>query len=79
MVRQLIWVLVLVSGLANAAQIGVGVDRNPVNQDESFTLIFRATGSVDDDPDFLPLETDFEVLSQQKKQQMSWVNGESNH
>ncbi len=79
MVRQLIWVLVLVSSLANAAQIGVGVDRNPVNQDESFTLIFRATGSVDDDPGFLPLETDFEVLSQQKKQQMSWVNGESNH
>jgi len=79
MVKQLVWGLLLISTWAGAVEIDVGVDQNPIGIDESFTLIFRSTSSPDDDPDFSPLDDGFEVLSQQKKQQMSWVNGESNH
>ncbi len=81
MVRHLIAALclLLISSGVNAVQVGVGVDRNPVNLDESFTLVFRSNESPDDDPDFGPIEKDFELVSQQKKQQLSWVNGESNH
>lgn len=79
MVKWLLGGMLLISGWVGAVEIDVGVDQNPVGVDESFTLIFRSTDSPDDDPDFSPLDTDFELLSQQKKQQMSWVNGESNH
>lgn len=79
MVRHLIVLLCfqLITFGVNAAQIDVGVDRNPVNLDESFVLLFRSNETADDDPDFAPLNQDFEILSQQKKQQMSWVNGNS--
>ena len=35
-----------------AADIKVSVDRNPVSLDESFKIIFTATQSPDNDPDF---------------------------
>ena len=55
--------LALLSGLAGAADITVHTDRNPAVLQESFQLIFDATGDVDDEPDFSPLEKDFQVLS----------------
>jgi tetrahydromethanopterin S-methyltransferase subunit F len=58
-----------------AANIEVTLDRNPVPINESFTLTFTANESPDDDPDFSPLQANFEVLNQSQSSQMSIVNG----
>lgn len=71
-------VILLLSGFiftANAAQISVQVDRNPVNLNESFQLIFSADASPDDDPDFSALESDFEIISQSQSSNISMING----
>ncbi len=60
-----------------AAEINVSVDRNPVSLDESFQIIFTASESPDDDPDFSPLEQDFSILSQSSSSSSSWINGKS--
>ena len=67
-------VLALFPGFAGAATITVKTDRNPVVLQESFQLLFEAAGSVDDDPDFSPLEKDFQVLSTSTNTSMSIVN-----
>ena len=58
-----------------AANITVMTDRDPVSLHESFEMIFEADGSVDDDPDFSPLNKDFQVLSTGVSSNMSIVNG----
>ena len=74
----LIFVLALVlsafSGFADAASVTVKTDRNPVALQESFQLIFEAEGKVDDDPDFSPLEKDFEILFTSVSSNMSIIN-----
>ena len=61
---------------AQAANIVASVDRNQIFLDESFRLVFEADDSVDDDPDFSPLQKDFEILSQSQSTNMSYVNGQ---
>ncbi len=63
---------------AQATTITAQVDRNPVQINESFTLTFAANGSVDDDPDFKPLERDFEILSRNSGSNISIINGSYN-
>ncbi|MDP1774397.1 MAG: BatD family protein [Methylobacter sp.] len=60
-----------------AAQISVSFDRNPVSLDESFQIIFTANDTPDNDPDFSPLEQDFEILGQSQSSNSSWINGKS--
>jgi BatD DUF11 like domain len=60
---------------AAAADINVSVDRNPVGVNESFQLIFTADSTPDDDPDFKPLENDFEILNQAQSSNFSMING----
>ena len=67
-------VLALFPGFAGAATITVKTDRNPVVLQESFQLLFEAAGDVDGDPDFSPLEKDFQVLSTSTSTNMSIVN-----
>ena len=67
--------LLLVALPAAAATIEVTPDRNPVPPGESFRLVFSAHGSVDDDPDFTPLQKDFDILSQGRSSQVNIVNG----
>ena len=67
-------VLLLCAGPAGAATITVYTDRDPAVLQESFQLIFEATGDLDDDPDFSPLEQDFQVLSTSTSTSMSIVN-----
>lgn len=62
---------------AFATEIKVTLDRNPVSINESFQITFTATESPDDDPDFSPLEMDFEVLNQSHRNNSSWINGKS--
>ena len=66
--------LALFPGFSDAATITVHTDRNPAVLQESFHLIFEAAGDVDDDPDFSPLEKDFQVLSTSTSTSMSIVN-----
>ncbi len=60
---------------ALTAEIHVTTDRNPVNMNESFQIIFSADDDVDGEPDFSPLSKDFDILNQSHSSQASWVNG----
>lgn len=75
-------VLLLVLGVvfsinAFAVDVDVSVDRSQLTINESFKLTFSASESPDDDPDFTPLEENFQILNQRKSSQSSWVNGQS--
>jgi hypothetical protein len=79
-IKKLVFLLLLSSfmpGNVFAAQIGVSFDRNPVSLDESFQIIFTANDTPDNDPDFSPLEQDFEILGQSQSSNSSWINGRS--
>jgi len=69
--------LLICSHSALAIEIKTTLDRNPVSINESVQLTFTATESPDDDPDFSPLEKDFEILNQSQRSNSSWVNGKS--
>jgi hypothetical protein len=71
------FLFLLHAGPVLAAKIEVSLDRNPVPLNESFTLVFSADETPDDDPDFRPLEQDFEVLGQSQSNQFSFSNGHS--
>ncbi len=60
-----------------AVEIKTTIDRNPININESFQIIFTATESPDDDPDFSPLVSNFEILNQTHRSNSSWINGQS--
>ncbi|MDH5766231.1 MAG: BatD family protein, partial [Gammaproteobacteria bacterium] len=60
---------------AMAATITAQADRNPVQANESFNLVFEAEGSVDDEPDFSPLLKDFTILNQSQGSSISIING----
>ncbi|MGZ8159102.1 MAG: BatD family protein [Methylobacter sp.] len=79
-IKKLIFLLLLLNlapGNVFAAQISVSFDRNPVSLDESFQIIFTANDTPDNDPDFGPLEQDFEILGQSQSSNSSWINGQS--
>jgi len=59
-----------------ATDIKVRVDRNQIELNESFTLVFEANEGTDDDPDFSPLEKDFQVLTKSTSSNMSIINGQ---
>jgi hypothetical protein len=69
--------LLLFSAQVLATDIQVSVDRNPVNVNESFQIIFTATQSPDSNPDFTPLQENFDILDQQHSSNASWINGRS--
>lgn len=68
-------VLLLRAGAGLAADIQVNVDRDPVQLDESFQIVFTATEDPDDDPDFGPLRRDFDIRSQDQSSQLAIANG----
>ncbi len=74
----LVPVLLLLNLIAQAAEIQVSVDRNPVNLHDSFQITFSSTATPDADPDFTPLQDNFEILNQQRSSNASWVNGHGN-
>ncbi len=77
MVRPVIFsiLLSLFASLAWAADIVATLDRNPVAVNESFTVMFDATGDVDADPNFSPLETFFDILNQTQSSRVQIING----
>ncbi|MFO1417802.1 MAG: BatD family protein [Methylotetracoccus sp.] len=65
----------LLPALAQATVSG-SVDRDPVAIDESFTLLFSTDGEPDGDPDFRPLDDDFELLHQSQSTHVTMNNGQ---
>jgi hypothetical protein len=70
-------VLMLFARALVAADISVRMDRNPVALSESFQIAFEADASVDDEPDFSPLERDFQIISTSQSSRISIINGSS--
>ena len=60
---------------AMAATISVKTDRDPVALNETFRIIFTVNGSQDAEPDFSPLNQDFELLGTGQSSQFSMLNG----
>jgi len=79
LIRLLLAGCVLGAGIgpvaAETPSIEVHVDPDPPPPNESFTLVFEARGDVDADPDFRPLEEDFEILARNQQTSLEIVNG----
>ena len=60
---------------SQAANITVEVDRDPVSIDESFKIYFFADDRISDEPDFSPLQQDFEILGRTQSSSMKYTNG----
>jgi len=58
-----------------AADINVRLSHNPVALSDSFQLVFNAIGSLDGEPDFSPLEQNFEILGRSQNQNIQMING----
>ncbi|MBF0181490.1 MAG: protein BatD [Magnetococcales bacterium] len=58
-----------------AMEIQVRASRNPVALSESFTLTFEARDGVDGDPDFSPLEKEFDILGRNQSSSFQFING----
>lgn len=60
---------------AEPATVQLRVEPDPPPPDQSFTLIFEARGDVDADPDFKPLQEDFEILGRNQQTSLEIING----
>lgn len=58
------------------AEVDVTIDRNPVQVNESFQLVFSLDHNPDRDPDFSTLQQHFMVLSNNRSSSISIINGE---
>ena len=78
MVKNLLPLLLLTVSTLSWAALTATVDRNVIDSNETLQLVIRYDGQVmTGQPDFSPLENDFEILSNNRQQQYSWVNGQS--
>ena len=59
-----------------AAEVEVTIDRNPVQVNESFQLVFSLDHSPTHDPDFSTLQQHFLVLGNNRSNNISIINGE---
>lgn len=77
--RPLFAVIALLLGLwapRIAAEVEVSIDRNPVQVNESFQLVFSLDQSPDRDPDFSSLQQHFLILGSNSSSSISIINGE---
>lgn len=78
MVKNLLPLLLLTVSTLSWAALTATVDRSVIDSNETLQLVIRYDGQVmTGQPDFSPLENDFEILSNNRQQQYSWVNGQS--
>ncbi len=67
--------MMMLMGMVSAATITASVDRTQLNAGESVQLTLNVQGSPDDDPDFGPLQKDFDILSRNQSSNMQIING----
>lgn len=60
---------------AFASEITVRLDENKVMVNESFTVVFASNKKIQDQPDFTPLQKDFEIISTGAGLYTSIING----
>lgn len=78
MVKNLLPLLLLTASTLSWAALTATVDRSVIDSNETLQLVIRYDGQVmTGQPNFSPLENDFEILSNNRQQQYSWVNGQS--
>ena len=70
------FILLFAFGNLYAANITAELDVNPVLVNDTFHLTYTASGSVDDNPDFGPIEAMFDVLGTQQSSNMMMINGD---
>jgi hypothetical protein len=80
LLRTLLFLSAFLSAAVQAADITVSTSRNPVTLDDSFHLVYKVNsgffgGDVDDDPDFSPIDKDFDILSSSQSVNSSYING----
>ena len=75
--RFLFFLLLFQTSFLIAAPIEVSVDRDLIKLNESFEITFSSNEDPDANPDFSPLEKDFEILNKNHGSTMSWINGQS--
>lgn len=73
----LLALLSLTSMSTLAASLTTSVDRNQIGAGETLELRIKYDEQTSSDPDFSPLEKDFEVLSKHQQNQFSFINGSS--
>ncbi|MCH9673892.1 MAG: BatD family protein [Gammaproteobacteria bacterium] len=68
--------LMLATLPSTAAEVSARVDRSEITMDETFTLTIERSGAPDDaaQPELAPLESDFEVVSQQLSTSIRIIN-----
>lgn len=69
--------LSLTSMATLAASLTASVDRNQLGAGETLELRIKYDEQTSSDPDFSPLEKDFEILSKNQQNQFSFTNGNS--
>ena len=57
------------------AEVKVSIDRNPVQVNESFQLVFSLDHNPDKDPDFSILQQHFQVINNNRSSSISIING----
>ncbi|MCW8934716.1 MAG: BatD family protein [Gammaproteobacteria bacterium] len=75
-IKLILSAFLIVSFAAQAVDIQVRVDRTQIELNETFTLTFESSEDPDDEPDFSPLEKDFQILSQGTSSNISIINGQ---
>jgi len=75
-IKIILTTFLIFSFTAQAADIQVKIDRTQIELNETFTLTFESSEDPDDDPDFSPLEKDFQLLNQSTSSNISIINGE---
>ena len=74
--RTLTLILIMILAVPVAmAEVKVSIDRNPVQVNESFQLIFSLDHSPDKDPDFSMLQQHFQVVNNNRSSSISIING----
>jgi hypothetical protein len=75
--RALALLLIALCWQAHAAEISVQTDRGMVRMNEAFTLTFSAQGRTDGNPDFAPLQQDFEIAGTSQNSSFIINNGQA--
>ena len=73
--RILYGLLLFAVTLPGLAKVTVITERDTVPITDSFSIVFELDASVRQDPNFSPLEKDFDILSRSQSTNISFVNG----
>jgi hypothetical protein len=71
----LIIALQVVSFRLEAAEISVDLDSKQIEENQSVKLIYSADSATESDPDFSPLQKDFDIVNQSSSSQLTMING----